>query len=437
MSHTSTQTQSFWLKYAQQIRRQVNTAWVLEHAELPLCISVFLGGITLICLRLWQGEVSHWGVWLSFVGLLLLSLVVAWCRARFTGKLESLDASLIRLESRLELKSQLSSASSGITEWPEPPLEKPPVITWDLRTPLFLLVGCLVLWSLALYIPVNQVHSSQHVQAPLEWQLLDEHLAQLAEESALDQTYVEQMQEQLDQLQDQPSDDWYDLSSLEAGDSLLERHLDESEQLLSQLNAASNAMESMSESTQGEASQKQALQQQLDSLAEVMERGGLKPNEALRQQLAALDPDAVKRLSAEEFAALQKEMQDLKERIQQQCMECKQCMGREAEMAQRRAPYTIGDEFGEEEDTGPTNRNLGSQANRQEALVAGGLESQDTSVTLPSELIDISLGEHELDESSSRQQAGGKTSNLGSGGGQTWQGNYLPEEKRALKTFFK
>jgi len=65
------------------------------------------------------------------------------------------------------------------------------------------------------------------------------------------------------------------------------------------------------------------------------------------------------------------------------------------------------------------------------------LESKDLSNTLPGDLLETTDGEHDIDKTNAKTRSGGSTDNTGAGGERVWKNSLLPEEKKAIKKFFK
>ena len=66
-----------------------------------------------------------------------------------------------------------------------------------------------------------------------------------------------------------------------------------------------------------------------------------------------------------------------------------------------------------------------------------GLKSRDLNRTLPGDLLQLMDGEHEVREDKIGIRAGGEATNEGQGGDRVWKDSLLPDEKKALKQFFK
>ncbi len=80
---------------------------------------------------------------------------------------------------------------------------------------------------------------------------------------------------------------------------------------------------------------------------------------------------------------------------------------------------------------------LGNEAEKLEFNRVERLKSNDLSNTLPGDLLETTDGEHDIDKSNSKIRSGGDTDNKGAGGERVWKNSLLPEEKKAIKKFFK
>jgi hypothetical protein len=90
-------------------------------------------------------------------------------------------------------------------------------------------------------------------------------------------------------------------------------------------------------------------------------------------------------------------------------------------------------------DRGPgSNPNvLGGPSKNLETGEMEGLKSRDLNRTLPGDLLQLMDGEHEVREDKIGIRAGGEATNEGQGGDRVWKDSLLPDEKKALKQFFK
>jgi len=428
---------------------KVNIGWVLEKAALPLVIGALLLATFIV---LWRLNSPGFQLSIGFVisaVVALLALVIGVVRA--WGRFERQEDTIVRLETSLGLNAVLSSAQAQKSNWPAPISGIKFPLRWEYKRVLLPIFGFVILALTALLVPVPAVSTSVPVPAPRAWQNLNQQLNDLQEEELVDEEYIEEMQKKLQQLEAQPKEDWYNHSSLEAGESLIKQHQKEVNQMDKALEKAGNALDALTspEAQKMSDSQREGLQNQLNAAAEALQNGQLKPNKELQEQLEGYAKDAMKGMSPEQMEDLKKGMKELQDQLDSQKGEGEgegngdgdgdgENSGQSGNKNNKRKGPQDPDKFGSsQEEDGPTNRELGTLADEMEGKNAVPLESRDLSKSLPGELYDISQGEHEVDLSTTSQSSGGNTSNAGTGGAATFKGNYLPEEKRALKNFFK
>lgn len=65
------------------------------------------------------------------------------------------------------------------------------------------------------------------------------------------------------------------------------------------------------------------------------------------------------------------------------------------------------------------------------------VSNQDLSRALPADVVGISEGEHELDQSGTGPRTAGDIGSAGRGGETVWRDTLAPEEKAILKQFFE
>jgi len=80
---------------------------------------------------------------------------------------------------------------------------------------------------------------------------------------------------------------------------------------------------------------------------------------------------------------------------------------------------------------------LGEKSDKLNMSREERLESKDLSNTLPGDLLETTDGEHDIDKTNAKTRSGGSTDNTGAGGERVWKNSLLPEEKKAIKKFFK
>ena len=437
LSRNQQDYQTFWMKTARRLEWKINIGWILEKSVPPLVIgAVLLTGFILIT-RYYSSSYSlNWGLGALILGLLITLAIGVWRALRHFEK-----NSLTRLESHLNI--QLTSANAGISEWPPEPKNVTLPLSWNYQRIALPLLGCFAICISALFLPLPERKATLPIAAPRQWQALNQQLNELKEEELVEQEYVEELQKKLEQLQAQKEEDWYKHSSLEAGESLNQEHQNNLAEASEALNQASEALQALTESANLTQTQQDSLQEQLQKAAQAMQDNALRPNEALREQIQKFGQNQMEGLNKEQVEQLKQNMGELEKQLlsQQQGQNpgenpSKEGGDGEPGNGERKPPIDPNTEFGTDID-GPTNRNLGEEADEYKAQKDLALQSQDLSKSVPGELFDISIGEHEIDLSATSQSTGQGTKNVGQGGSTTWKGNYLPNEKRALKNFFK
>ena len=442
MHYTSEDTVAYWRRASLALRWQVNIGWVLDRMALPWVIGTLIASVGVLCVRYFYPSFSSNMGLAVMGGVFLFSIFIGLLRAQ--GRLETEQSSLVRLESHLGLNSALSSAAQGVCAWPPVPESASRPLRWNWKYLLIPIAGVALLSLAAVYLPLAERKQKPTIAAPREWQALMEKLNELEEEELIEQDYVEEMQKKLEQLQAQDPEDWYKHSSLEACDTLAKEHGQQARQLGEVASEAQQALDIISKSGEQGLTEEQAqkLQEQLREAAKQMSENGLKPNEEMREMLQQLGENVggqqPPQMSAEEMQEIQDALDSLNEIAEGQSGEG----GKDGQPGQspgnnkRKDPKEING-VPEEDGYWETNRELGEEADKYKAQAEGALRSQDLSRSVPGELIEISQGEHEVDTTSTATQAGGATDHAGRGGSTTHQSNYLPEEKRALKNFFK
>ena len=402
---------------------------------LPLVIGTLLVTLGILVMRYYDPAFNSKSGLALIAGVFVLSGVIGFFRAK--SQFEQESDCLVRLESHLGLDSKLTAAQSEISDWPEIPERISRPLQWNWKYLFIPVVGVLLLSLSALFFPMAAPSAPPSVAIPREWQALMQELNELEEEEFLEQDYVKEMQEKLEQLQAQEQEEWYKHSSLEAGNTLTKEHQNQMQKMGEAASKAQQALNTISENGENSLSeeQKQELQKQLQEAAKQLAQNGLKPNEELRQMLEKAGAKPSAQMAPEDMKKLQEALDGMNELAEKQ--EGKDGSKNNNEGSnQRKSPQEAGD-LDEEDEDGPTNRKLGEEAEEYQANSNGALQSKDLSASVPGELIEVTQGEHELDMSAATSSAGGRSSHVGQGGSTTYESNYLPEEKRALKNFFK
>jgi len=182
----------------------------------------------------------------------------------------------------------------------------------------------------------------------------------------------------------------------------------------------------------------------------------MKANPALREQLKALDPKQLGKLSPEQVKQLQQNLQKNAQQLRGQCQQGEGGQGDEwldellADGSENGEGKCQGDGENQGKGQGDTpgkggvNRGPGHDPNllgkASQALETGamqGLKATDLSRSLPGDLLELQDGKHDVDTSASKVRSGGAVTDTGKGGDRVWKESLAPQEQKALKKFFE
>lgn len=448
--------QEFWRKRASKLSRRVNFAWFLQLLAAPLLCTAVLGAVATVIIRRELPAITPLtiGLILLFV-LLFLSIIIltiAWKR------FEKPEQSLVRIEASSGMNSALSSASAGISAWPEKPSTLSPHLRWHLPKTLIPPLAALGLLALGLIIPISarEKQAPPPSQQPQAWSQIDSELEQLADDAAVDEEYIEEMQKRLDQLKAQEEKDWFSHASLEATDTLEDAHKSNMDELQRDMDEMENALEALGENSEKlTTEQKQKLTEEFESALEGLENGAMKPNPELLDQLSKLDPDNLGKLTPEQLSQLKENMEKLQDSLDKAGQG--EGKGKSDDWDDQLLSNGEGDGQGQGDGdgegegegegngsgSGGIDRGPGHDPNvlrdEKDPLDTGDLEAlqaKDLSRAIPGDLLQLTDGEHSVNEEASKSSAGG-AAEKGKGGDRVWRDSLAPDEQRALKKFFE
>jgi hypothetical protein len=453
--------QEFWQQRAAMLSRRVNLAWFLQILAAPLLVTSVLGAIATVIIRREFPDITPLAIGIALLSVLLILciviLAIAWKR------FEKPDQSLVRIEASGGMNSALSAASAGVSAWPEKPAALNSHLRWHLPKTLIPPLSALALLALGLIIPISAREKPQPPpsQQPQAWSQIDSQLEQLADDAAVDEEYIEEMQKRLEQLKAQEEKDWFSHASLEATDTLEDAHKSNMDELQRDMDEMENALEALAENADKlTTEQKQKLTEEFESALEGLENGAMKPNPELLDQLSKLDPNNLGKLTPEQLSQLKENMQKLQESLDKAGEGQGQGEGDDWD------DQLLGDGEGQGEGqgscpggncpgcddpncsgegtgSGGIQRGPGHDPNvlrdPKDPLDTGdleALEAKDLSRAIPGDLLQLTDGEHNVDEDASKSSAGG-SAEKGKGGDRVWRDSLAPDEQRALKKFFE
>lgn len=450
-----------WEAAIRSLRLRVNLALWLEHAA-PLFFAVgSLAGFSLYAMRRASPE-TGWIWWATAVtaGALAAAGLAIW-RAR-RGFFTLVDARTW-LEHRLGLDSALSAATAGVAPWPSPQT-LPKTLRWKIGPACGWLAGALVLALAGALLPLPQRVQSDYERADAKAPALAETeawLEALAQREIARPEDVENFAEQARGLGERTPEERYSHSALEAADTLraqtaqairsLGANLENAAAALSPLErpagelgeeelgaVAARLGEALRGLQEGPLAAREDLLEKLGAAANAAGLRSLSPEQArqLRQQLAQAGRAATGVVGAEgQGASVATADPDARLRVGA-CPGGGACVGTRPDGQ----PCEAGCVASGGVSRGPGHAPL---AFRDEASDAGRgvtetVSADDLSRAALGELLGVERGEHELDaKQSDGPMAAGAITSAGQGGDVVWVDRLTPQERAALKEFFK
>ncbi|MDF1751672.1 MAG: hypothetical protein P1U89_02735 [Verrucomicrobiales bacterium] len=313
-----------WKKRAARVARRVNTGWFFQKISPILIIGGLLFAIAILCIRS-LNPAYFIPEWIGIAGgtLLVSSCLAAFLMARkhFINRQDG----LVRLDDRLALNNSLTAASQGVGDWPTEEIdkekEKKAGLNWNVPALLLPVVTTAILVISAIFVPIPNLQAKAGNLPPNEpgaWKQMEEWLTALEEENLIDEASLESAQEKIDELRQQPEDEWFSHSSMEATDSMrdaLGRDLQDAARDLQALERDLAALENYSGKMSEEA--REMLMKEYDEALKNLGLNNMKLNQDLMKQLQNMD---LSQLSKEQLNQLSKEqLQKLREQLKSGC----------------------------------------------------------------------------------------------------------------------
>jgi hypothetical protein len=430
-----------WLRQAKRVARRVNLGWWMDALSAPLLILGIISAAAFLLLRREFPSVEIWQM-LAASGAAVVILALG-CWAWVMRIFEKPEQSLVRIEASMQMRNSLSAAQAGVVPWPAPTRAVEAGLTWQWQRLCVPPLGALVLLAAGLWIPIaaRDHDGPNRPEEPQAWKQLGAELDKLTKEDVVNEAYLEETRKRLDELKAQEEEQWFSHSSLEATDSLKKSHRAESERVERELGRADKALGNLEKNAGGASeAEKNRMMEDFDQALQGLQNGAMKPNPKLLEQMKALDPKDLAKLTPEQ-------MQQLRENLKkhQEAMNNGQGQGEGDDWSDELlAGDGEGEGEGEEPGNGGVKRGLGHAPGvlgaEKDLLETGrltALEAKDLSCSTPGDLLELQDGEHDLDLSASSISAGGKTEATGKGGDRVWRDSFDPAEQKTLKRFFE
>ncbi len=228
-----------WVQTAERAQAVINFGWWLN-----IFVPAFtVTSVVLACLLLLgrkfgvAPELLTLGLFIITVGLGGASYLIA--RRSFFDR----RATLAELDRVLGLNNALTCAELEVGGWPRPQLdESEPTVQWrEISLPLAF--GSALLLAAAI-VPVTRELTGLELNpaAPPAWAETEKILQSIEESGAASQEALKRFEERLESLKAEPEERWYDHSTLEASESLLQDAERAKEELSDKMSSISEAL---------------------------------------------------------------------------------------------------------------------------------------------------------------------------------------------------
>lgn len=434
-----------WRKLAGRLVRFINFAWWFDRWNALLLAASLIGAAAILIFRNQQVELSPSASLIIVTAVVLLLAVTAWLLAR--KHFVRLEDAYVRLEKVLHLNNALSTACAGVGPWPSlPPADRTGGYTWRwsrLLGPTLLAASILAASFLVPTAPLAADDRSGP-QEPPAWEDIESWLKELEEKDAAEKTDLERTAERVAELRNQPEEEWYRHSSMEATDTLKQQLAESIRRLEKNAATANRSLGALkNHASRLTDTDRRRLASEYSDALRGMQSGELRPNAALLESLKNTDLNKLSSLSPDQI-------RQLRDALDKTSGACSQCLGA---MASPAAWSNDSDLLWEESSGAPglrfpeggsIQRGPGeapiSLSDQRSDLGSNNLEevaSKDYSRATFGDTLAVGEGEHEIDKSSSGSRSAGAVRSTGEGGERVWRDALLPSEREILGRYFK
>jgi hypothetical protein len=271
-------------------------------------------------------------------------------------------------------------------------------------------------------------------EKPLAWTEVRSALEELKREQVVEPETVSAIEQQLQALQEQPAQQWYSQSTLEASDALRQQTASSIAGLQENLDNASQALEAMQNSSNPSSTSSEASE--WEKAIKGLESGKMPLN---KSALSALKNANFKQMSPEQMQQLQGKV----------CENAKACQGALADLGKWLDSHCKGNGAPKPGSKKPKPGGTGGGKQSADMDLAQsptkvtpekneGVSNPDMEHASIGDVIRTSSGEHKVDESEYKgPQTAGTLVSPGAGGEAVWKQELDPAEREVLKRYYR
>ena len=451
-----------WRRIIRLTQWRINSGWWLNvYLPITMFITVVFASIVFIIKRAGLQDLKISYLWLGYCVTLILGGIVGYLINR--NRFFSFEDVINRLDDRANLLNRLGTAYNTGGPWPSVPGEFSVGLRWRKSLILAIVTLNLSLLLSIIWIPfyIYEGESTFTMEEPVSWNRVSEWIQTFRSDDTFDQPSLENFEDKLEELKELPKNEWYNQSSLEAGDNLREQFessiketsmnmekvikiLDQSLLLSKMLtNSDSDNGESLIKQHNFSSSEIDRLQQELGHLLDQLDLGNPSLSSELLSELRQLDLSEIQQVGKEELERMLRQ-------LQKGVTHCNKCVGMNSldEQLADGGSNALAD-GGNAVLTGSgmsgISRGPGSlplSFNKAKSEIGSTkietIKNTDISRIKFGKVMGVSSGKPDVDHSSFVDPVeSGNIKASGSGGEAVWRNVVVPKERDILKQYFK
>ena len=418
---------TFWRRRARWTALRHNLGGVLD-AFLPLG----LGWSAVFACALLVARQNKFPLFPAFwPGLLIGAVVAVW---RMRRRFFTVEHALVRLEWALGLHNRLSAAAAGVGTYPGAQAASDGfAFRWRMIT-LYVAGATTLVWAAA-WVPVSG-HGPVNapVAAPMAWTQTAAWIDALQKTDAVQEPALEDLRDRLEQLRNQPAEDWYGQGSLEAGDNLREQTAQSMQGLQRDVRSTLGALDAMQRSADDpSSSETKAARETLSNALRGLELGNLPLNHELLTGLKQADLSGLKTLDPAQ-------LEELKRSLKACDKVCAACL-HPGSLGKTDGTVVAVDRSvpgGKGGGNASPPLNLDAHPTDLATKTTASVSNPNLDHALPGDLLGVNQGDHPVDPAKYAGPApGGAVASNGEGGEAVWRDDLTPAERDVVKNFFK
>jgi len=285
--------------------------------------------------------------------------------------------------------------------------------------------------------PAQGVHVKPN--EPMAWQEMEKWLEDLKEEKVADPEKLEEVAKQIDELRENPPEEWFSHSNLEATDSLresLERSLSELERNTAEAGLTLSALSKFGSEMSPETVDR--LSEEFAEALRGLETGSMPMDQELLKELRKLTPEGLRKLDPAAAKAMCEKLGQNGEALKRMLAQCKGMKPGEGEgvLSEEEILAMLGELPGQGPGKGGIDRGRGDapmyHEDEESNLGTKNLErttNDDLTRAAPGDVLGVVEAEHQIDKTATSTGSGGAIGSAGRAAAASGNPIFCPRRK--------